>query len=948
MKNVHQNAKPRKQAHPKTAGNAPVTTILQTKLRPPQVVTGLVARPRLLEILRQNPFRPLTLVSGPAGYGKTTVVAQWLQATEATSAWLQLGQEDGDLRAFLSYFVAAVRVQFPEACPDTTALLHASQMAPSSVLADALSNDLDAVDQRFILVLDDYHRVADGSVHELLDKVLRYPPRPLHLVLISRRDPPISLASLRARGWLGEVREADLRFTKPEVLAVLEQVAGISVSDSALAHLQEEMEGWIVGLHLLGLLLRDQSDPEGLVSGLKGGFQQVHDYLLDEVLARQPARVQEGMMRVSLLDRFCAPLVEALCAPAGEPLTDRMTGEELIQVLQRANLFIVPLDVRGEWFRYHHLFQDLLKRQLERYHTPSEIMVLHMRACEWLESQGLATESIKHALAAGEVGQAAEIIETHRDEEFTADRWYVVERWLAMLPPDIKRTRPKLLLAEAWIATLRHQLLRVPKLLEQAEALLHGRSAEPTVFGELAFFLGYCEYFEGQAEGSRQHLEDAVSQLSGRKTPFLSEAELMLGLARCMAGQKEKSIRALEDRIDEVDSSEGQLLSRLIAGLAFIHLVCGDLLRARAEAQRLQLVAKKLSMSLTEAWSSYLWACTHLHTGELEVAAHHFAHAVERRYVLEPFAAVDALAGLALTQQLMQLDNKAAETTVQLQEFAQELNERQYLSVAHSCQARISLLRGDPKSAIEWVGAFNEPPLPSVLFMWLESPAITRARVLIAIDSERSLREAIVLLKTIRGQTEACRFICQTIEVAVLQALALARLARNDEALAALEEAVALAESGGWVRPFVEAGRPIADLLQQLSTQNLTKEFVDRVLAALPGSQPEAAAAASGVDSTLPPVSHSNRSVARQPEPESPLAAPENAAQPLLEPLTNREFDTLQLLAERLYDKEIAKTLSISVWTVRTHVKHIFEKLHVSNRRQAVLKAEELGLLKDS
>jgi LuxR family maltose regulon positive regulatory protein len=707
------------------------------------------------------------------------------------------------------------------------------------------------------------------------------------------------------------------------------------------------MEGWIVGLHLVGLLLRNQSDPETFLTRLKGGFQQVHDYLLEEVLARQPAGVRDCLLKISLLDRFCAPLVEAICPPDGDPAAAAMTGEDFIQSISRDNLFLIPLDPRGQWFRYHHLFQDLLTQQLKRDHSSQEIRAIHTRASKWFEAHGLATESVEHALAGHDDVGAAQIIEAYRDHEFTADRWYIVERWLAMLPPDIKRDRPKLLLAEAWIATLRHQLARVPKILEQAESLLRGQTPEPTVSGELAFFLGYSDYFDGQAERSRQHLEEAVRQLSGRKTPFLSEAELILGLARCMLGQNEKAVRALEGRIAEVDSSEGQLLSRLIAGLVFIHLICGNMPRARVEAQRLQLVAKKFGMSNTEAWSSYMWACTYLHTGEFEAASRHFAHAVERRYVLEPMAAVDALAGLALAQQLMRLDNEAAETTRRLREFAQELNERQYLSVAHSCEARLSLLRGNVAPAVEWARPLSEPPVPSGLFMWLEAPAITQARVLIAAGSERSLEQATALLGEIRQVSEACRFTCQAIEVAVLETLSLEKRGRADEALAALEEAVVQAEPGGWVRPFFEAGPPMAELLRQLSTQNVPVEFVDRLLAAFPESQPEAAPEVSGVESRPSSFPESKHPIAGgHTYAESRAADAATGIHSSVEPLTNRELDTLQLLAERLYDKEIAKALSISVWTVRTHVRHIFEKLHVGNRRQAVLKAEELGLLK--
>ena len=626
-----------------------------------------------------------------------------------------------------------------------------------------------------------------------------------------------------------------------------------------------------------------------------------------------------------------------------------MTGEDFIQSIQRGNLFVVRLDSHGRWFRYHHLFGDFLTRQLERERHSQEIRAFHARASAWFESQGLIADSIKHALAAGQDVGAAQIIERYRDDELTADRWYVVERWLAMLPSNIKWERPKLLLTEAWITTLRHQMARVPKIVEQAESLLRGQTAEPNVVGEIAFFLGYSAYFDGQAERSRQHLEKAVSQFSGKTSPFLGEAELMLGLARCMAGQNEMAVRALEGRIDEVASSDCQLLSRLIASLVFIHLVCGDMSRGRAEAQRLQLIAEKFDMSLTEAWSSYMRACTHLHAGETETASRHFADAVERRYVLEPMAAVDALAGLALTRQLMRQDDEAAKTTVRLQEFAQELKGRQYSSVANSCSARLSLLQGDLASAVEWARSLREPPVPSALFMWLEAPPITRARVLIAAGSTRSLDKATALLRAIRQVSEACRFTCQVIEVAVLESLGLEKQGRTDEALEALKEGVALAEPGGWVRPFVEAGPRMAELLRQLRTETVAVEFVDRLLAAFPEGQPEAGADGSGMESTVQPIADSSDLKARRrPLPSSQSAGPETGVEALGEPLTNRELDTLQLLAERLYDKEIAKTLSVSIWTVRTHVKHIFEKLHVSNRRQAVLKAEELGLLKSS
>ncbi|MGB5276967.1 MAG: LuxR C-terminal-related transcriptional regulator, partial [Gammaproteobacteria bacterium] len=396
-------------------------------------------------------------------------------------------------------------------------------------------------------------------------------------------------------------------------------------------------------------------------------------------------------------------------------------------------------------------------------------------------------------------------------------------------------------------------------------------------------------------------------------------AELMLGLARCMAGQTELAVQALENRIDEVDASQGQLLSRCIAGLVFIRLVCGDLMQARADAQRLQLIANKFRMRLTWAWSSYMLACSYLHNGELETALGHFAQTYEKRYVLEPMAALDALVGMALTQQLLQLDDEAMETAGRLAEFVQDLNAPQYLSMVDSCYARIALLRGDMKSAADHAQMISDKPTPANLFMWLESPPITKARVLIASGSQESLQNAIRLLGEIRQQNEACRFTCQTIEVAVLQSMMLEKQGHSDAALAALEEAVTMAQAGGWIRPFVELGRPMVELLERLAAHNGGTDFLHRVRKTCVAMSARTTGTAAGTRTSG--------------------TAGESWS---IEPLTRRELDILELLVERLQNKEIASRLSVSPETVKTHLKHLYQKLDVNNRREASVKAAKI------
>jgi len=895
----------------------------RTKLHRPRAARYHVSRSALVERLDRDPKPPLTLVSAPAGYGKSTLVSDWLEISDAPSAWLSLDKTDSDIKVFLDGFVAAVHTLFPEACEEAQALIRAPNLPPISALATCLVNELDAIETPFILALDDYHRVGEPAVHELLSQLLSHPPRPLHLVIVSRRDPPLPLSTMRARDQVTEARVKDLQFTATETKAYLAQATGVSVSDGALANLQQVVEGWAVGLHLVRLALRHQEDAESFLSGLHGGLSSVETYLVEEVLSGQSPAVRDWLLKTSVLNRFCSASCEAVCAADQEPGTSETSGDGFIQVLEEEGLFVIPLDTRNEWYRYHHLFQQLLMERLKRDCDAEEIAALHRRASAWFESQGLIEEAIQNALAAGDVVHAVEIIETYRDDEFNADRWYVVERWLAMLPAEIKPERPKLLLTEARIENYRHQFVRLPTIIEQVESLTGGRTVDPEVSGEIAFFRGVLEYWEGNAKSSRRSFEAAVAQLSGTRNPFGAESELYLGLAHCMAGNKELAIRTLQDRIDRVGSADSYRLSRLIASQIFVHLIRGDLPEARVEAQRLRQVAKKFRIRNTEAWSLQLWACTHLHTGELASAASHFDQAVALRYVLEPRAAVDALAGLALTQQLLRLDEKAAETVGQLHEFAQELNGRQYLSVAHSCRARISLLRGDLTAAFEWARSASEPPVPPELIMWVEAPCITQARVLVADESEESLKKATELLGTVRRLSESCRFTCQTIEVTVLQALALEKQGRTGEALEALKEAMALAEPGGWVRPFVELGHPMAELLTRLIKQNADTGFTRQILRTL----------RSGGEMD---VHETSEEAARTGAPVS---------QPLLDPLTHREEEVLKLLAQRLSDKEIAGKLFVSPETVKSHLKNIYSKLHVGNRREAVARAEDLGIL---
>ena len=717
------------------------TPLLRTNLRRPETPEDLVPRARLQDLLREHPDRACTLVSAPAGYGKSTLVSSWLDTVEIPVAWLSLDEQVDDPRRFFAYVIAALRTIDETSCRDTEVMLEGSELPPAPVLAGHLSNDLEEIGEPFLFVIDDYHRIHDSAIHAVIQNLMRYPPRPLHLVLVTRHDPPLPMAGLRSRSGVVEIREQDLRFNREETRAAIQSMAEVSVGDETLVHLHAELEGWVVGLRLVCLALRHQDDPEGYLRTLRGGTRSIQQYLLEEVLRQQSPAFQECLLSTSILNRFCAPLCEAIYRDgAGDDSTDGgIQGEDFLRDLELANLFAIRLDDLGDWLRYHHQFQQLLQWQLEREMSSEEIAALHDRASKWFESEGLVDEALEHAVAAGNIEHAARLVEGHRVAMLNDDKWYVLERWLTVLPASVRERRPGLLLAEAWIAYERFQFDRLAQILESIDSVVEAEDMNPADSGEYLLLQGEIHYWSGEGAKSRQLFEKARPQLSDRHGLVRGLLELQHGLALCMDGERDQALEELTGLVQETGAPEGVYLSRLVAGLYFVHHLSGSLFPARTEAARLRTVAQRSGIAYTDAWSSYMEACALLHANDLNQAQAHFAKAVKQRYILHSRAAVDALAGLALTRQLQGQAQPAAEILEMLQTFALELSDGQYLAVADSCKARLALLGGDLESAITWALSYEEVPAPAALFMWLEVPVITQARILIA-DGARDQR----------------------------------------------------------------------------------------------------------------------------------------------------------------------------------------------------------------
>jgi LuxR family transcriptional regulator, maltose regulon positive regulatory protein len=450
--------------------------LLQTKFQRPRLPANLVHRPRLKNSLNDGLNHPLILIAAPAGFGKSTLVSVWLETCDLPYAWISLDKADNDLGAFLAYLVESIQALFSDALPETRAFLTTVSLPTVTVIANTLLNELDNLGRDFILVLDDYHVIREEPIHELLNLLLQHPPPGFHLVIATRQDPLLPLGMLRARDKVADVRGQDLRFSRTEVAEFVEKALGLSLPGEALTVLAEKTEGWAVGLRLATLTLRYGENIEAQIAGLRADNRYILDYLMSEVLANIPSDIRSFLLKTAILDQVCASLGAELIGP-DDPTC---TPQQYLAWLEEANMFTVALDSRGEWYRYHHLFRDLLRDQLAQQISADEIATLHARASRWYGRQHLLEEALSHALLGRDTLAAVRLVAGQRHALMDAEQWQLHERIFHMFPAETVAEHPDLLLMAAWMARLgRFDLVHVLELVNQAESLLAQMSDQP-------------------------------------------------------------------------------------------------------------------------------------------------------------------------------------------------------------------------------------------------------------------------------------------------------------------------------------------------------------------------------------------------------------------------------------------------------------------------------------
>ncbi len=914
-------------AGPHTALVESTTYIIRTKFHRPPVTAVHMHRHNLLDKLNNRLYRPLTLVCAPAGYGKSTLVSCWLDACDLPTAWLSLDETDNDLHLFLEYFLAAVQTVFPEAGQGIRAILHAAELPPLPHLTGILINDLDKIDQNFILTMDDFHVVENKAIHELLDGVLKHPPHAMHLVLASRIDPSLSLTALRAKGQMTEIRARDLRFSRKEIAEFLQQMLEKTIEESSVVLLEEKTEGWITGLHLVAQTLRHTDGIERTIASLPDANQYILDYFVEEVLSKQPVPMQDYLISTSVLDRFCAPLCDAVCTSNTDSGSCEVSGYQFFQPLKKANLFVIRLDDEGRWFRYHHLFKSLLKIRLNQHFEQEVINLIHTKASTWFAENGHIEEAVQHALAGDEVERAAEIVGRARHDLMNRDQWRRLERWLNLFSHKSVQQQPHLILLRCWLDLYHwYRLDYLVNDLDQADLLLEASvltaNEEVSLKAEVAAMRSHLAYWTLNPTQGVALAKQALRNSPKGHECVQSTALLGCGALYQMLGEAERGVRVLWDYMDDGRFDCQNTFARLMFCMCIVYWPEANSRKLLQAATEMRDIGLKFEQPWALSNAHYFLGLFHYERNELTDAVAQFEIIVgdPYRFPIQNVSHCSFL--LSLSYQGLGLPDKARKIAESIAKLTFERGNKMFIDLTEAFQVDLDLRQGHIANADQWARAFVAPA-PHAMHRFYNAE-LTSIRVLMAGKTPQHLKSATEQLDSMYELLT--RIHHRRLMIDVLGMKALLADAQNQESTAfeKLSEALTLAKPGQIKRTFLDLGYPMADLLKRLAKQKPDSKYIEQILSAFSNEE-------TGKGQNVP----DDQSVHR-----SNLS---NQAQ--IEPLTNREIEILTILSERLSNHEIAEKLFIADETVKKHLYNIYQKLDVKNRQQAIARAKSLGIL---
>jgi LuxR family transcriptional regulator, maltose regulon positive regulatory protein len=903
------------------------TSILATKLYIPLPRAQLTLRPRLLQRLNEGLDSKLTLISASAGFGKTTLVSDWVAGCQRPVAWLSLDEGDSDPTRFLTYLLTALQAVSPNFGEGLLSALQSPQSPPTESILTALLNTITTISDNFILVLDDYHLIDSKPVDHAIAFLLEHLPAHMHLVITTREDPNLPLARLRASHQLNELRVADLRFSPSEAAEFLNNAMNLNLSSQEITVLETRTEGWIAGLQLAVLSMQGHQNVHGFIQAFAGDHRYIVDYLVEEVLQRQPEAIRGFLLQTAILDRLNGSLCDAVTGQSG--------GKTRLDALQRGNFFLIPLDDQRHWYRYHHLFADVLQMQLMS-EQPDKVPSLHQRASAWYEQNGSPADAIRHALAANDFERVADLIERAVPAMRRSRQESTVLGWLEMLPNELFQRRPVLSVHFAGTLLSSGKLEGVEARLRDAERWLDSKEdtskellpAEMVVVdeeefrslpGSIAVFRAAHALALGHVPKTVKYAREALDLLPDENHHGRGAASGLLGLAYWTIGNLEAAQQSYAEcmtRLQRVGHTSDAI--GITIALADIQIVQGRLTEAMGcYEQGLQLATVQSGLVLRGAADMYVGMSELMREhNDLSAATQHLLTSQE----------LGEFNGLPQNQYRWHVAMaRVCQAQGDLDGALKLLLEAERLYMSDffpnvrpiaALKARVCVAQGRLGEALEWAREQHLSAQDELNYLQ-EFEHITLARILLA---NRSAIDALKLLERLLKAAQEGGRMGSVIEILVSQGLAYHDQGDRSAALMALEQALTLAEPEGYIRIFLDEGLSMRQLLLEAAKQKIMPNYTGKLLAGFEVERKKNAG-------------------------ESPLPDPRRQQSPLLETLSQRELQVLRLFNTDLSGPEIALKLEIALSTLRTHTKSIFSKLEVKNRRAAVKRASDLDLI---
>lgn len=894
--------------------------LLATKLYIPEPRTDLVQRTRLVESLNTGIHRKVSLISAPAGFGKTTLLSEWIFQSHLPVAWISLDKGDNDPGYFIRYIIAALRKVEPKVGETTLALLQSPLPPPFEAIIVNLIQEIEYISGDFVLALDDYHAIDTVQTHQLVAFLIERMPPQMHFVVATRADPGLPLARWRVRNQLSEFRVSDLCFSSDETRRFLNDVMKLNLSNQDIAVLESRTEGWIAGLQLAGLSMQGCGDVPGFIKAFAGDDRLIVDYLAQEVLNLQPPHVRDFLLQTSILNRLSEPLCDCV--------TQQKGSQKILEDLEKANLFLIPLDNNRHWYRYHHLFADLLRQRLHQ-KKPDSITRLHLKACDWFEANGYTEEAIEHALTAKNFESAAHLIEAYIAAKWRGGEQVTPFKWLEQLPEEVKLDKPSLGITHARFLFESGDQEAAEKILDRIEKELVNMptsrfdtvnekfgltkdAAITALQGRTAAIKAYMATRKGDILRIDRYSRQALDCLSEKDFAWRAIVAISSAIAHGIKSDSMAAIKGFNEAVAAAKAA-GNVYLYLMTRVWLVNVlkiagrlpeaidICRQLLRELDEGKLSFYVA---SGHVWGTWAEMLYesneigeACEYAEKGIAIVEQSHDVNYLGWRYVCHVKILCSKQKPADAEKIIPKLD-RLVETSMMAPWI---------LTQVKAAKARIYLTKGDNQNLESWIRQCGLK-LDDEISVLNEAEHVMYARILMV---QGRLDDALGLLRRLIANAEKAGRIFHQIESLVLQAMVFKKLNNVAESMAAAQKALKLAEPGGYVRIFVDEGPAMAELLGKMldATNNIPRAFVKKLLPALT------------------------------------LRKTMNTENGRVEPLSERELEVLMFIAAGRSNQKIAEALFISMSTVKTHLRNIYGKLNVHSRTEAIVKARELELL---